>query len=233
MAIFYSVLSLVIGAGVFLVGIVMFSECLRRNASRSTSALFKKISGNRFLGYGVGFMVTAIVQSSAATTVTAVSLVNAGILTLLQASPIMLGSHAGTTSTLFLVSLSSFDIRYFFMALGFAGALIKIVSSQGKWANIADLFISFSILFVGLSLMGSALKDNIELREIFIGLFRRIYFPPLLILVGMVFTIILQSSTASMSLFLMMIVEGLLGFGSAMFLGLGAVIGSSSTAILA
>ena len=229
----HSVLSLIIGAGVFLVGIVMFSEHLGRNASRSASILFKRITDNRFIGYGVGFVVTAIVQSSAATTVTAVGLVNAGMLTLLQASSIMLGSHAGTTSTLFLVSLSTFDIRYVFMLLGFAGALIKIVTKKESLVNFANILISFTILFVGLSLMSGALSDNQTLRDFFINLFLRIEFPPLLILLGMVFTVILQSSTASLSLFLMMIMEGLLGFESALFLGLGAIIGSSSTAILA
>ena len=226
-------MALLIGAGVFLVGIVLFSECLKRNASRSTSALFKKIGNNRFVGYGVGFLITAIVQSSAATTVTAIGLVNAGMLTLVQAAAIMLGSHAGTTSTLFLVSLSNFDIRYLFMILGFAGALVKIVTKNKRWVNIAEVFISFLILFVGLTLMGGALRDNLQLREFFIELFRTIDFPILLVLFGMVFTVILQSSTASTSLFLMMIVEGLLGLNSAMFLGLGAVIGSSSTALLA
>jgi phosphate:Na+ symporter len=233
MGFIYSVLSLIIGAGVFLVGIVLFSESLKRNASRGKSALIKKTSDNRFVGFGIGFAITAFVQSSAATTVTAVGLVNSGILTLTQAASIMLGSHAGTTSTLFLVSLSSFDIRYIFMALGFAGALIKIVTKNKKWVNIADIFISFSILFVGLNLMSGALKDNLQLREFFINLFLSINNPALLVLLGLVFTVVLQSSTASTSLFLMMLVEGLLGIHSAMFLGLGAVAGSSSTALLA
>ena len=228
-----AVLSLFIGAGVFLTGTILFSECLRKNASRGTTALFRKISDNRFAGYGIGFMVTAIIQSSAATTITVVGLVNAGMLTLLQAASIMLGAQAGTTSTLFLVSLSSFDIRHFFMALGFVGALIRIITKQSKIVNIADLFISFGILFVGLSLMSSALRDNTELREFFIDLFQRLDFPLLLIFFGMVFTFIIQSSTASTSLFLMMMLEGLLSFESAMFLGLGSVVGTTFVPIFA
>ena len=230
---FYSVMSLVIGAGMFLTGIVMFSESLEKNASRSTSALFKKISNNRLAGFGIGAGITAIIQSSTATTVTVVGLVNAGILTLQQTPSIMLGAHVGATSTLFLVSLSAFDIKYVFMTLGFAGALMKILTKRGRIVRIADLCVSFGILFVGLHLMGNALKDNEDLREFFIALFKRIEFPPLLVLLGMVFTVIVQSSTASKSLFLMMIVEGLLGFDSALFLSLGAVIGSTSTAIFA
>ena len=233
MELFFSVLSLLIGAGVFLVGTILFSECLRKNASRGTTALFKKISDNRFAGYGIGFTITAIIQSSAATTITVVGLVNAGILSLLQASSIMLGAQAGTTSTLFLVSLSSFDIRHFFMALGFVGALMRIMTKRNSIVNLADLFISFGILFVGLSLMSGALRDNADLREFFIDLFKRIDFPLLLIFFGMVFTFIIQSSTASTSLFLMMMVEGLLSFDNAMFLGLGAVIGTTFVPILA
>ena len=233
MNLFYSVLSLIIGAGVFLVGIVMFSESLEKNASRGTSVLFKKIGDSRLVGYGVGIGVTAIVQSSTATIVTAVGLVNAGILTLTQSAFIILGTHIGATSTLFLVSLSAFDIKYLFMVLGFAGALMKIISKKGKIVRIADLFISFGILFVGLEFMSSALKHNEQIRAVFIELFRKIDFPLLLVFLGMIFTVILQSSTASKSMFIMMIAGGLLSFDNAAFLSMGAVIGSTSTALIA
>ena len=233
MEVFYSVLSLVIGAGMFLVGIVMFSESLEKYASRGKSALFKKISDNHFAGFGIGTIVTALAQSSAATTVTAVGLVNAGILTVLQASSIMLGAHFGTCSTIFIVSLSTFNIKYLFMTLGFVGALMKILTSKGRIIRIANLLIGFGVLFVGLNLMSAALKDSTDLREFFISLFKKIEFPPLLILLGIVFTIIVQSSTASISLFLMMLVEGLLSFENAMFLSMGAFIGTCFTPIFA
>ncbi|MCL2008338.1 MAG: Na/Pi symporter [Treponema sp.] len=229
----YDFLSLFIGVGIFLVGTTMLSEGLGRNASRSKSALFKKIGDNRIVGYGIGALVTAIIQASAATIITVVGLVNAGILTVLQASAIILGAHIGTTSTLFLVSLSFFDIKYLFMIMGFVGILMKIFSKKEKTIGIANILISFGVLFVGLNLMSNALRNNIELREFFIYIFGVLENPLLLILAGFLFTLLLQSSTASTSLFLMMIGEGLLSFEYAMFLSMGAIIGTSFTPMIA
>ena len=233
MSTFDAVLLLIIGAGIFLIGILKFSESLGKNASKSTRALFNKISDSRIKGFGLGVVATAIIQSSTATNVMVVGLVNAGILNLFQAASIMLGAHVGTTSTLFLVALSEFPIRSIFMALGFVGALIKIIGKQGKIIALADLFMAFGVMFVGLHLMSNALRDDPVIRSFFTDLFIRFDSPLLLVLLGMVFTIVIQSSTASTAVFFTLMMGELLEFRGAMFLFLGAHIGTTGTALLA
>ena len=233
MNVFYDVLSLIIGAGVFLVGIVMFSESLKKNATQKTRKMFEAISGNRFSGYGVGAVATAIIQSSTAVGVMAVGLVNAGMINLFQGISIVLGAWVGTSSTVYLVALSSFNIRFIFMALIFAGTLIKLIKKDGKILNVADFLIGFGIVFVGLNLMSNVFKDSQEIRAFFIDLFIRIDAPLLLIFIGMLFAMIIQSSTVTVAICYTLIAEGLLPFGSAIFIAMGAHAGTPSTALLA
>ncbi|MCL2294563.1 MAG: Na/Pi cotransporter family protein [Spirochaetes bacterium] len=233
MDMFYSILSLFVGCGVFLYGIAMFGTSVRKSTSGSARAMFDKIGENRVKTFGLGCFITAIIQSSTATAVMVVGLVSAGLLTVFQGTAIILGAHLGTTSTLFLVMLAAFRVRDFFMVLVFIGALMKLVSKDGKMQNLADFFVGFGILFVGLMLMGDVFRHNLELRGVFTDLFIRITNPALLILIGIVFTIIIQSSTATTAILLTLIIEGLLPFGSAMFIALGAHGGTSSTALLA
>jgi len=229
----YSILSFLTGAGVFLVGIVMFSNVMEKFASGGIRTLLNKISNNRFSSFGVGLGVTLISQSSTSTTVMVVGLVNAGLLTLFQATAICLGAHVGTTFTGILISLSTFRIKYFFMALAFVGALIGLVTKKRKIKKIADLLISFGVLFVGLELMNKALSGNEILEPFFVELFRTVHLPIWLILLAAGFTIIIQSSTAFTAIILTMIGNGLIQFETAMFLVMGACIGTTFTAIFA
>jgi phosphate:Na+ symporter len=231
--VFYAVLALVTGVGIFMVGIVMFSEGLEKNVSRGVRALLRRISGKRFAGVGIGAGVTAIVQSSSATTVMVIGLVNAGILTLFQATAIIMGANIGTTVTGLLVSLSTFQIKYVFMSLAFIGAFMKLVTKKERWTRLADLMISFGVLFVGLELMGAALSGNDELKGAFMRLFEAVRNPLLLIFLGAAFTAIIQSSSASTAIFISMIGQRLLSFDSAVYLVLGANIGTCITAFLA
>jgi len=233
MNLFYSILSLLVGCGAFLYGIALFGDSVRKNTSATAHAMINKIGSNRISSFGLGCVVTAIIQSSGATSVMVVSLVSAGVLTMFQGIAIILGAHLGTTSTLFLVMLSAFKIRDFFMVMLFVGSLMKIISKDKKKQGIADFLIGFGILFTGLMLMGNVFRTDIELREFFQNLFIVIQFPLLLIILGMIFTIILQSSTAATAILLTMIIEGVLPFSSAMFIALGAHAGTSSTALLA
>jgi phosphate:Na+ symporter len=219
---------------------MIFSESLEKNAAQGIRTLFKKVSDNRFAAFGVGVGATAVTQSSTATTVMTVGLVNAGIITLFQATAIIMGAKVGTTLTAIIISLSALDIRHFFMLLAFIGAAVKIIVKKGKIRNIADLLMGFGIIFVGLSLMSSAFRDNEAFRNSVINLFEIINNPLLLILVGAVFTVITQSSTATMGIILaalsivcpdtgapMPVIE----FTSAMYLAMGATMGTCSTAI--
>lgn len=230
MEIFISVLELLAGIGIFLVGIVMFSEGLEKNASRGMRAMFKKISNNRASGLAIGAGVTALIQSSSATTVMVIGLVNAGIISLFQATSIIMGANIGTTVTAFMVSLPITPVA---MALAFVGAMMKIISKKDKVGRIADLLISFGILFAGLSLMSTAFKSNAALKNAFADLFVAVDFPLLLLLIGAVFTGIIQSSSAATGIMVIMVGEGILPFSSAIYLVLGANIGTCVTALLA
>ena len=233
MEIFYAILALITGVGVSLVGIVMFNKGLEKGASGSMRILLDKIGKNRFASFGVGVGVTAIVQSSSATTAMVVGLVNAGLVTLFQAAAISLGAHLGATFIGILVSLSTFRIKYFFMALAFIGALMSFMVKKRKIRNIANLLIGFGILFIGLELMGNAFSDNLILNELFTNLFTTVNFPALLILLGIMFVAIIQSSGAAIAIFLTMAGSGLMGIEIAMFLVLGANIGTANTALFA
>ena len=233
MELFYAILSLITGVGVSLVGIVMFSKGLEKGASGKMHTLLDKISKNRFASFGVGVGVTAIVQSSSATTAMVVGLVNAGLITLFQAAAISLGAHVGATFIGILVSLSTFRIKYFFMTLAFVGAMINFIVKKRKIRNIGNLLISFGILFVGLELMGKAFSENPSLNEFFTNLFVTVNFPVWLILLGIAFVVVIQSSGAATAIFMTMAGSGLLGIDIAMFLVLGANIGTANTALFA
>ena len=211
----------------------MFSKVLEKFASGGIRTLLNKISNNRFASFGAGFGVTVIVQSSTTTTVMVVGLVNAGLLTLFQATAISLGAHVGTTFTGILVSLSVFKIKYFFMALAFIGAVMSLVTKKRKIKKVAELLISFGILFVGLELMNKALSGNELLEGIFVNLFETVQLPIWLILLAAGFTIIIQSSIALIAILLTMIGNGLIDFETAMFLVMGSNIGTTFTAIFA
>lgn len=230
--IFTAVLKLLAGIGIFLVGIVMFSEGLEKNASRGMRALFKKISNRKSSGILVGAGVTALIQSSSATTVMVIGLVNAGIITLIQATAIIMGANIGTTVTGLIVSMPA-SVTPMFMALAFVGAMIKIITKKEKAVRIADLLISFGILFIGLDIMGAAFKGDNALKTAFQSLFENVTFPLLLVLLGAVFTGIIQSSSAATGIFITMIGSGLLKIDSAIYLVLGANIGTCVTALLA
>jgi len=233
MEMFYALLSLFTGVGVSLVGIVMFSKGLQKGASGKMGTLLDKISKNRFASFGVGVGVTAIVQSSSATTAMVVGLVNAGLLTLFQAAAISLGAHVGATFIGILVSLATFRVRYYFMALAFVGALMSLMVKRRRFKNIASLLTSFGILFVGLDLMGRALSNNPILNEFFIDLFLTVNFPVWLILIGTAFTVVIQSSGTATAMFMALAGSGLMGIETAMYLVLGANIGTANTALFA
>jgi phosphate:Na+ symporter len=233
LGIFNTILFLFSGAGAFLVGIVMFSKSIQKNASKGMRALFDKISDNRLAGVGVGAAAAGIMQSSTATTVMCVGLVNAGILTLFQASAIAMGSHIGATATGYLVALGAFPVKYFFMVMAFVGALMKIISKSDKAAKIADILISFGIVFIGLEIMSMSLRREAAVTDFISNLFVVVNFPLLLILIAMVVTVILNSSGATTAIFIALMAEGLLGFDEAMFLVIGANIGTAFTAIFA
>ena len=195
--------------------------------------LLEKISNNRFSGVGIGAGVTAIIQSSSATSVMVIGLVNAGVMTLLQATPIIMGANIGTTITGVLVALKN---DYFNMAmylLAFAGVMMGFFKKE-KIKIAGSLCCGLGLIFVGLEVMSSEQAfGNPLVENMFTAIFQRIDFPLLLIFVGVVFTALIQSSSAATGVVITMVGAGVLPLDMALFIVLGANIGTCVTALLA
>ncbi len=228
-----SLVWLLAGVGVFIVGMNFLSDALEKSAGSGMKRMLERISNNRLSGVGIGAGVTAIVQSSSATSVMVIGLVNAGVMTLMQATPIIMGANVGTTITGVLVALKNdyFDMLMYLSA--FAGVMMGFVKNEKvKLAGL--LFSGLGLIFVGLNVMSSdAAFGNPLVEEMFTGIFGVIDFPLLLILVGALFTALIQSSSAATGVVITMVGTGVLPLDLALFIILGANIGTCVTALLA
>lgn len=225
------IIALLAGCGVFIVGMSMLSEGLEKSAGSGLKKLLGKISNNRFAGIGVGASVTALIQSSSATSVMVIGFVNAGIMSLAQATAIIMGANIGTTVTGLIVSLSALDISLYATLLSFVGIMMTFTKNQ-KVKNIGTIICGFGLLFVGLDLMGAAFNND-QIKDVFSTIFASIDFPLLLILCGVLFTALIQSSSAATGLIIVMVGSGAITVESALFVVLGSNIGTCITAILA
>lgn len=228
-----SLIWLLAGVGVFIVGMNFMGDALEKSAGKGMKKMLEKISNNRFSGVGIGAGVTAIIQSSSATSVMAIGLVNAGVMTLMQATPIIMGANIGTTITGVLVALKN---DYFNMAmylLAFAGVMMGFFKKE-KIKIIGSLCCGLGLIFVGLEVMSSEQAfGNPLVEKMFTDIFKNIDFPLLLILVGVIFTALIQSSSASTGVVITMVGAGVLPLDLALFIILGANIGTCVTALLA
>ena len=230
---FQSLIWLLAGVGIFIVGMNFMSGALEKSAGSGMKRLLGKICNNRLSGVGIGAAVTAIIQSSSATSVMVIGLVNAGVMTLIQAAPIIMGANIGTTITGILVALKNdfFNMTMYFLA--FAGVMMGFVKKE-KVQIAGSLCSGLGLIFVGLNIMSSPEAfGSVLVKELFTGIFSVINFPLLLILVGAVFTALLQSSSAATGVVITMVGTGVLGLDLALFIILGANIGTCVTALLA
>ena len=228
-----SLIWLLAGVGVFIVGMNFMSEALEKSASDGMKILLGRISNNRFSGVGIGAGVTAIIQSSSATSVMVIGLVNAGVMTLMQATPIIMGANIGTTITGVLVALKNDYFNMLMYILAFAGVMMGFFKQEK--IKLAGLLCSgLGLIFVGLNVMSSEQAfGNPLVESMFQDIFRVIDFPLLLILVGVIFTALIQSSSASTGVVITMVGTGVLPLNLALFIILGANIGTCVTALLA
>ena len=226
-----AILLLLAGVGVFIAGMNMLSGGLEKSAGGGLKKMLGKISGNRFAGVAIGAGATAIIQSSSATSVMVIGFVNAGVMTLFQATSIIMGANIGTTITGIIVSLKSLPIGEFAAALAFIGVMMTFFKNE-RIKQIGGVLCGFGLIFVGLDLMGNAL-DAQEIKDFFIEVFQKIDFPLLLILLGAAFTAIIQSSSAATGIFITMVGTGALSLENALFLVLGSNIGTCITALIA
>lgn len=228
-----SLVWLLAGVGVFIVGMNFLGDALERSAGNGMKNLLGKISNNRFSGVGIGAGVTAIIQSSSATSVMVIGLVNAGVMTLMQATPIIMGANIGTTITGVLVALKNdiFNMLMYFSA--FAGVMMGFFKSE-KIKLLGSLFSGLGLIFVGLDIMSSEQAFRNELvMDMFEDIFAVVNFPILLIFIGVIFTALIQSSSAATGVVITMVGTGILDLELALFIVLGANIGTCVTALLA
>lgn len=228
-----SLIWLLAGVGVFIVGMNFMSDALEKSAGKGMKNLLGKISNNRFSGVGIGAGVTAIIQSSSATSVMVIGLVNAGAMTLIQATPIIMGANIGTTITGVLVSLKNDYFNMLMYLLAFFGVMMGFVK-QEKVKLAGYLCSGLGLIFVGLNVMSSEEAfGNPLIERLFTNIFSSVNFPLLLILIGIIFTALIQSSSAATGVVITMVGSGILPLDLALFIVLGANIGTCVTALLA
>ncbi len=228
-----SLIWLLAGVGVFIVGMNFMGDALEKSAGLGMKRLLEKISNNRFSGVGIGAGVTAIIQSSSATSVMVIGLVNAGVMTLMQATPIIMGANIGTTITGVLVALKNDYFNMIMYLLAFIGVMMGFAKKE-KVKLAGSLFSGLGLIFVGLNIMSSEQAfGNPLVEDMFTEIFQKIDSPLLLILVGIIFTALIQSSSASTGVVITMVGAGILPLGLALFIVLGANIGTCVTALLA
>ena len=233
MQLIQSLVWLMAGIGVFITGMNLMGDGLEKSAGSGMKRLLEKISNNRLSGVGIGAGVTAIIQSSAATSIMAIGLVNAGVMTLMQAAPIVMGANIGTTVTGLLVALKNDYFNMAMYALAFIGVMMCFAKKE-KVKLIGGLCAGLGLIFVGLEIMGSEQAfGNSQIKAILANIFQSIDFPLLLIVVGALFTALIQSSSASTGIVITMVGTGVMELELALFIILGANIGTCVTAMLA
>ncbi|WP_195988163.1 Na/Pi cotransporter family protein [Clostridium sp. D53t1_180928_C8] len=218
------------GLGLFLYGMKLMSDGLENIAGERLKGILEKITSNKIMGVLVGTIVTAVIQSSSATTVMVVSFVNAGLMSLVQATGVILGSNIGTTITAQIVSFNLEVVAPIFIGIG---AILMLSSKKKKIKDIAVISVGFGILFMGMGLMSASMKPIAELdifKEIIIIMGR---YTILGVLVGVIMTAIVQSSSATTSILVALASAGTIDMKIAFPIVLGCNIGTCVTAIIA
>ena len=219
------------GLGVFLFGMKILGDYLQNAAGDKIKNMLGKVGNNRFAAVGIGTAVTAVIQSSSATTVMVVGFVNAGIMTLFQATGIIMGANIGTTITAQIVALSVLPVTEFFVMLTGIGFFLTMISKP-KVKTAGMIIAGFGMIFSGLYIMSAAMNTVSEMEQIR-NLFAAADDPFLLFFIGLAITGIVQSSSATTGILITMAGSGLVTLRAALFATLGINIGTCVTALLA
>jgi len=234
----FELFKLVGALGFFIYGMKVMSDGIQKVAGSKMRSILSKMTSNRFLGVATGFLITALLQSSSATTVMIVSFVNAGLLSLVESIGVIMGANVGTTITAWLISLLGFKVKISAIALPIiAIGFPMMFSSKSNIKSWAEVLIGFALLFMGLDELKHAvpnLKENPEFLSFLasyadMGVVSTLMF----IGVGTILTLVVQSSSAAMALTLVMCYEGYIPFELAAAMVLGENIGTTITANLA
>lgn len=220
------------GTGVFLVGVHLLTQNIEQLATNRIKTLFNKTADKKLLNVGIGTISTALLQSSGVTTVLIVGFVNVGIMTLGQATAMIMGANIGTTITAQIAALSAFPITTYIQVLACIGMLMTILWSNEKVQNIGYILAGFGLVFIGLAIMSNVMAANQHALQ---GVFETATNPFLLFFIGIISTALVQSSSATTSVIIAMSVAGLsigTGKNEILYIILGTNIGSCVTALM-
>lgn len=220
------------GTGVFLVGVHLLTQNIEQLATNRIKTLFNKTADKKLLNVGIGTISTALLQSSGVTTVLIVGFVNVGIMTLGQATAMIMGANIGTTITAQIAALSAFPITTYIQVLACIGMLMTILWSNEKVQNIGYILAGFGLVFIGLAIMSDVMAANQHALQ---GIFETATNPFLLFFIGIISTALVQSSSATTSVIIAMSVAGLsigTGKNEILYIILGTNIGSCVTALM-
>lgn len=218
------------GLGLFLYGMSVMSEAIEKVAGAKLRSILEFFTKNRFIGMIVGVIFTGIIQSSSACTVMVVSFVNSGLMNLYQAAGVIFGANIGTTITSQLVSFNLSEYAPVFLLVGVLAVLFG--GKNQKVAKVGEIIVGFGILFMGLSNMSNAMSSMKDMPEIS-NIFSSLTSPLLAILMGTILTAIIQSSSVTVSIVLLMANQGLLDVHICLYIILGCNIGACASALIA
>ena len=238
---FFSFLTMIGGLALFLYGMNVMGDGLAKLAGGKLERILEKLTANPIMGVFLGFVVTAVIQSSSATTVMVVGFVNSGIMRLSQAISIIMGANIGTTATAWILSLAGLEGGNFFMnmlkptsfspILAIIGVAMIMFSKKAKKQDLGTILIGFAILMIGMDIMTGAIKPLAEVTW-FKELLVKFSNPILGLLAGAVLTAVIQSSSASVGILQAMSMNGLITFGTAFPIIMGQNIGTCVTAMI-
>lgn len=234
----FDFLQLIGSLGIFIFGMKIFSEGLQKIAGKRLKGILSGMTRNRATGVFTGFATTAITQSSTTTTVMAVSFVNAGLLTFVQSTGVIMGANIGTTITAWMVALFGFKFQITPIALAVIGLFFAFLfSKNARWRNIAEAMVGFGILFIGLEFIKGSVPDinSNPAMFSFLDSFSEYGYLSLImfVFVGAILTLLTQSSSAATTITLVMLFEGWISFPIAAAMILGENIGTTVTANIA
>ena len=221
--------SLLGGVGLFLYGMTVMSSGLRNACGDNLQTILEKATSNKLIAVFVGFAVTILVQSSSATDIMVIGFVNSGMMTLAQAIGVIMGANIGTTVT---AQITAFNLSAFAPFILFTGAVLFVFLKRGTIKYVGEFLLGFGMLFVGISIMKSSIAPLAD-SPLFVKLLSQLDNPVLAVLFGIGFTALLQSSSSSTVIFQTFAIEGLLGYHTAVYLVIGAAIGSVTPNLIA
>ena len=223
------ILSMAGGLGLFLYGMRIMSDSIEKVAGAKLREILERLTTNRFMSIFVGMIFTAAIQSSSACTVMVVSFVNSGLMTLTQAAGVIFGANIGTTVTALLVS---FKLERIAPIILLAGVLVVMFCKKQKISRWGEVIIGFGVLFMGLSTMSGAMSGMKDSPAV-LHMFESLQSPVLAVLLGTVLTAIIQSSSVTVSIMVLLANQELLSMDIGMYIILGCNIGACTSAVLA